>query len=247
MGLLRFLNPVYALFIPSLIFITIPLALLAGLTTTLAFSILIFRVIVVYLDIALSVVPQSLSNQSSRSLHERMNIGRYPTKRPFSQSPSPPRTIRQHRRRRSSAASVFSGGSNISLAASERGPGLIPSIGPEREFEGIGGWRLANDDDDELWATVNASPERSLGRHHARTSSAGGATTPGEGGDLMMKGRTHSPETWKAASPNVSRARTPNGPRVAFSNQNDGGYFALGMSGSSSSNAGKKAVIPRLE
>uniref|UniRef100_A0A8H7ND73 Uncharacterized protein n=1 Tax=Bionectria ochroleuca TaxID=29856 RepID=A0A8H7ND73_BIOOC len=223
-------NPVYALLIPSLVFVTIPLAILAGLTTTLAFSVLILRVIVVYLDIALSVVPQSLAGRGTASLQQRLAASRNAAKTlPYSQSPSPLRSSIRHRRRRSSV-SALSGGSTSSLSASERGPGLIPSIGPEREFEGIGGWRLGDDDDDELWTTVNALPDRSLGRHHGRTSSTG-PTTPGEGGYLMMKGRTHSPEARKAASPNCSRARTPTGPRVGFAttnmNQNEGGYFAL--------------------
>lgn len=255
------LNPVYALVIPSLVFITIPLAVLAGITTTLAFSVLIVRVLAVYLDIVISLIPQSLSGttpagaaSSSSPMYRRLNGLKTPSSptSPSASSQQTPRALRHHRRRRSSASAISGGGSASSV--SERGLGLIPSVGAERDFEGIGGWRVGRDEDqdDVAWTTVNPPPpERSplihLPRHHARSAS-GRPTTPGEGGPyLMMKsGRTRSPETRpsKRASPNSSRARTPTGPRLSFAplGQPDG-YFALSTGASApSASASPKAV-----
>jgi hypothetical protein len=252
-------NPVYALVIPSLFVVTVPLAILAGITTTLAFSVLILRVIVVYLDIALSLLPQSLASLHRRDIVDAA-ASPSPHKLPEPRSSSPTlsssslkqqHALRRRRRRPSSTASAISGGGSASSMVSvagggERGGlGLIPSIGPERDFEGIGGWRVGGDAvDDEVWTTVNPKlemPERPFGphyHHHHRTPSSGGPTTPGEGGYLMMRTRNRSPEIRTGAaiaarapsSPNSSRARTPTGPRLAFAPVNPAadGYFALG-------------------
>lgn len=58
-------NPVYGLMVPFLCVVTLPLAIFAGVTTTLAFTVLMFRVMFVYLDIAVSLVPQYLMGRSS--------------------------------------------------------------------------------------------------------------------------------------------------------------------------------------
>lgn len=207
-------SPVHALVVPWLCLITVPLAILAGITTTLAFSVLIFRVFLIYLDILFSLAPSPLRRRHPATPAGTPRVS--PPRRQLLYSPP------QHRRRRRSSASTSSLG--------ERGLGLIPSVGAERDFEGIGGWRLGGRVEDELWTTVSNPPPE---RHHYRSPSAGGPTTPGEGGYLMMKGRARSPAESSpvvlySASPNSSRARTPTGPRVAFkgSGQADG-YFAL--------------------
>lgn len=262
MGLI---NPLYALTIPSLVLITLPLAILATITTTLAFSVLFLRAIVVYLDIAVSFVPQSLTGPSSSSAQQQAQAQRARTLR-LAQSPPPPplvlssphsstRSLHPRRRRRSSA-------SVVSAPISERGLGLIPSVGAERDFEGIGGWRRANgqgqsDDEDELaWTTVNPPLQLQLPRHHARTASGpsggGGTTTPGEGGTYLMmrSGRTRSPEARpsKRTSPNSSRARTPTGPRpnsfVPLGAGQPDGYFAFSH-GAGSGPAQSVAVSPK--
>lgn len=117
---------------------------------------------------------------------------------------------------------------------------MIPSIGMDRDFEGVGGWRLngKNPADDEAWAQLNSRLELPLDqqrRHHRRSPSGGGAITPrggaGAGDYLVMKSprvtrsKEGSPENapggrrgreWggKGAvvvSPNSSRQRTPTG------------------------------------
>ncbi|KAK7743136.1 hypothetical protein SLS53_004221 [Cytospora paraplurivora] len=57
------LNPVYGLIVPFLFIVTVPLAILAGITTTLAFSLLIFRAGLVYIDIVVNMVPQYVAGR----------------------------------------------------------------------------------------------------------------------------------------------------------------------------------------
>lgn len=243
-------NPLYILTIPSLVIVSIPLAILATLTTTIAFSILFLRALAVYIDIIVSFVPQSIIPSTPKSDQQQLQQQQQQRQRSRSfrltQSPSPllpssphssTRSLRHHRRRRSSTSAA-------SMPVRESGLPLIPSVGAERDFEGIGGWRRVAqregngngdyyDEDDVAWTTVNPPLQLQLPRHHVRSASGpsgGGATTPGDGYLMMRSGRTRSPETRsmpsKRASPNSSRARTPTGPRLG---QHDG-YFAFSHS-----------------
>ncbi|KAL6898150.1 hypothetical protein GGI43DRAFT_385044 [Trichoderma evansii] len=237
------LNPLYACVVPFLLITTIPLAIFAGITTTFAFSILIFRVFVVYLDIALSLVSQSLAHLTESSgfitSNRNKNHLRPPrtssssssiNSRANSVSPSASSTLlKRHRRRRPS--SVYSAGTTT--PGSDIGLGLIPSVGAERDFEGVGGWRLGDDDDDAAWTTINSRSElhdRSHDRNHRRTLSGGPTSSSAESGFLMMKGRTRSPEKMllTTPSPNSSRVRAPSAaPRLGSSANHSDGYFPL--------------------
>ncbi|OAQ71263.1 hypothetical protein VFPPC_03590 [Pochonia chlamydosporia 170] len=243
------LNPVYAFVVPFLFVVTVPLAILAGITTTLAFAVLIFRVVIVYLDVALSLIPQSLAS-FKRQKRYITHDARMPTtftttygssngdSSAASSMPGPPLLHRRRRRRPSSSISILStGGSTTPI--NEFGLGLMPSVGPERDFEGVGGWRAGDDDD--AWTTINSRmelPDRQFTRHHYRSPSGGGATTPGDGGVLMMKTRRRSPESKAAArtatSPNSSRTRTPSASRMqsltTMGIGNSDSYFPLAMS-----------------
>ncbi|KAL7788981.1 hypothetical protein V8C37DRAFT_387455 [Trichoderma ceciliae] len=236
------LNPIYACVVPLLLITTIPLAIFAGITTTFAFSILIFRVFVVYLDIALSLVSQSLAHLSEISGSKTHHRFRPPRASPSSSSinsrnnsvsPSASSTLLKRHRRRRPSSSVYSAGT--ATPASDIGLGLIPSVGAERDFEGVGGWRLGDDDD--IWTTINSRselPDRLHDRNHRRTLSGRPASTPAESGFLMMKGRARSPEKRPMAtpSPNSSKARAPSAaPRIgmAGTSQSDG-YFPMMMS-----------------
>ncbi|KAG4254773.1 hypothetical protein FPRO04_02075 [Fusarium proliferatum] len=223
------LNPVYAFVVPFLFVVTVPLAVFAGITTTIAFSVLILRVLAVYLDVALSFVPHYLGGRKTRPNHPNTYHPHHqilePAPAALYTNPVPPSAVstafesslRRRRHRRSSSALSTAG---TTTPISEKGLGLLPSIGPERDFEGVGGWRLGGDD--ETWTTINSRLElpdkQHLGRNHHRSPS-GGPTTPGEGGYLMMKGRNRSPGAKRLASPNSSRTRTPSGPRIAFTNK----------------------------
>ncbi|POS78388.1 hypothetical protein DHEL01_v203217 [Diaporthe helianthi] len=224
------INPVYALIVPFLFVFTIPLAVFAGITTTLAFSVLMFRVAVVYVDIAVNMVPQYLTGRrvypfprgyASTLLSTTEASSNVPPSPVGSGTNSPPTSrqiVRHHRRRRTSGASLQSVGSitpvddhpngalGSSAGVSKRNSFMMmaPSIGIDRDFEGVGGWRLGGrnpDDDDDAWTHINSRLELPLDhqrKHHQRSPSGGGATTPGggSGGDfLVMK------------SPNSARSR----------------------------------------
>lgn len=281
------LNPVYGLIVPFLFVVTIPLAVLAGITTTLAFSVLMFRVAVVYIDIAVNMVPQYVTGRRIYSF-PRGFANSLLTTPPAGSSllppPSPPKSrrgsvsvsssgrntpsptnrvapVRHHRRRRTSGASFASvgsvedGGNGLLSSGSKRTSFVMvgPSIGMDRDFEGVGGWRLngENAEDDDAWTSLNSRLELPIDvRHHRRSPS--GATTPGGGGGgggdfLIMKGSARSKEgspelggsskrgrerreKGSAWSPNSSRQRTPNGlpsmpPPLTTIAQTDGSYF----------------------
>ena len=224
------LHPVYAVIVPFLFVVTVPLAIFAGITTTLAFAVLLLRVTVIYLDIALSLVPKSLAGFSP---YARYRHPPPPTAaRALNRSPSPVLTPQlRRRRRRPSSASLMSFESVVTASgdAASSSLGLIPSVGAERDFEGVGGWRTG---DDESWTAFNSRLEMP-DRHHHRAAS-GGPATPGEGSYLMMKGLTRNPEASiikPSTSPNSSRARTPSGPRVAFGGTGySDGYFPMTQS-----------------
>lgn len=280
------LNPVYALLVPFLFVVTIPLAILAGITTTLAFSVLMCRVAVVYLDIAVNMVPQYVTGRrvypfpgrfmnsllSAAMGQSSSNNVTPPQHSPSSShsasgqsTPSPihhatttnrnPTVVRHHRRRRTSGASFTSVGSitpiddaAIGLGSKRNSFMMIPSVGIDRDFEGVGGWRLSDkngDTDDDAWAQLNSRLELRVeqhSRHHRRSHSGGGATTPGGGDYLVMKNpravrsKEGSPENAAgrrgrglvpAMSPNSSRQRTPtNGmPPPLTTIDSTGSYF----------------------
>ncbi|PKS09229.1 hypothetical protein jhhlp_003843 [Lomentospora prolificans] len=207
---MAFFNPLRLLVIPFLTVVTLPLALFAGITTTFAFSVLLFRVMLVYLDLIISFVPTYIFS----SLYSRRRIQDTMYAQAGGSHISPISTPGRHRRRRRSSVSLMS--ADATSPSLEMGPGLIPSVGMDRDFEGIGGWR-AGGEDDELWTNINSRlelPEKhhlhSLGRpHHQRALSAGLTTSPKEGG-LRLRARTRSPgERQKSASPNSSKIRTP--------------------------------------
>lgn len=221
------LNPAYIVIVPFLFLCTIPLAIFAGVTTTVAFTVLIFRVILVYTDLALALVPSYLTFRTRkrqypyRTLPGKISTTGSPTSKSGSRSPSPPfssssRTLSLTRmRRRGSRRPSIAGSIGSATPNPADGIGLLPSIGLDRDFEGVGGWRVG-DVDDERWTTINSRlelPDRQhTGRHHHRSPS-------GDGGILMMKPRIRtrsgSPETVtfasgrNATSPNSSRVRTP--------------------------------------
>jgi hypothetical protein len=86
-----------------------------------------------------------------------------------------------------------------------------------RDFEGVGGWRMSGDDDEEaLWMGINSRlqlPAETPTRRHARSLTGG--VSPGQ--------------RWSAGSeafrmsPVQSRARTP----VRFAIEDESGYFPM--------------------
>jgi hypothetical protein len=336
------LNPIYAFIVPFLILFTVPLAIFAGITTGIAFFVLFCRVIVVYVDIALALLPQYLGAVPGLGLlRHRRRWARYAATAAIS-SPPPsappsvaPRLYLPHSRRHSRQLSstdptVFSGGipgtvhghgqgqgqgqghshgyghghghgygyahggckggasghpfaampaivpapsspgtktpspimtprfssyrrrrpSSASLASatgsvtpvSECGFGLAPSVGLDRDFEGVGGWRISDAGDEDIWTTINSRlelPDRHShlwghhGPHQSRTHSTGtGSLTPGGAfggidGYLFMRGRNRSPESTRGS--NISKPRAPSQGLVPSAlttlDGDDAGYF----------------------
>ena len=263
------LNPVYGLIVPFLFVVTLPLAIFAGITTTLAFAVLMFRVVVVYLDLALHLIPQYFAGGQRglrtlpRGYHAGHTLASPTSALSISSGQSSPthsfsrQNGGRYRRRRLSGA-----GSNGSLGSitpksdagnggSLQGSGLIPSVGISRDFEGVGGWRL-DDQDDGVWMQINSRlelpMERSSGRSHHWPSPSGGPTTPGEGSWLVMsqpgrpRSKDGSPEHGNGngargrdppgrersiVSPNSSRVRTPTGlPHALTAMDREQSYFA---------------------
>jgi len=89
---------------------------------------------------------------------------------------------------------------SITPVANDSNIGLIQSIGADRDYEGVGGWRLENPVEDEsLWTSINSRLELPAdhGRRHRRSLT--GPISPIE----IRYNRSYS------HSPNTSRARTP--------------------------------------
>lgn len=199
------LNPVYRLILPFLFIFTIPIALFASLTTFLAFSILAFRVVLIYIELALAVIPYYLlGTRTTSSLLQRS--------KDFQNHPTIPAA---RRKRRGSTSSSLSATGSLTPVSSETVMGLSQSVGPTRDYEGVGGWRLdkSSDDDDALWTGINSRlelPADHTRRHHRSLT---GGSMPGD----SRVNRSYSPE----AMMNTSKSRTPPSSMVGLGD----GYF----------------------
>ncbi|KAK8188052.1 hypothetical protein HDK77DRAFT_55312 [Phyllosticta capitalensis] len=191
-------NPLYLLGPPILIFLSLPLIALATVTTTLAFVTLFFRVSIVYFELALALFHTWLFNDTS--FHN-------PPKPRVAASSGYSSPAKYHRSRRSSAASLAL---SQDLTAPRQPPtksesfaSLFTTAGPNRDFEGVGGWRMPGDGQEEaLWIGINSrlelpavKPERQRKHHRSLT-----------GGSQKF---SWSPDAIRM-SPVQSRARTPN-------------------------------------
>ena len=158
----------YILLSPVLLFISIPLSLFAALTTTLAFSTLFFRALLVYAELGVVLVRNQFYSQ-----HEN-------EKNPMPKK-MPPAVVdgkqSQHKSRRSSAGSGSNGGSTTPKVP-DSGLGVYSGGGAVRDFEGVGGWRIPGTaDEDVLWTSMNSRLELPAivdnarhFNHHSRTS-----------------------------------------------------------------------------
>jgi hypothetical protein len=205
MALLNF-NPLYTLTLPILILFSLPVALFACITTIIAFNILLFRVTLIYIDLAAAVIPYYLLGITPR-----------PSQPP--KKPSSPTAVPSRRRNRRSSS--LSAGSLTPTSTSNSVLGLSQSVGPTRDFEGVGGWRLDNpnsEEDEALWTKINSRLELPAehGRRHRRSLTGGLEMGRGrEEGMVMNTGRARTPPTeegyfgvQRQVSPKAGR-RTP--------------------------------------
>lgn len=130
---------------PILLLVAIPLSIFAAFTTTLAFSTLFFRALVVYAELAAALIQDYLAVLDS------------PKEKPPSSKTITEATQSRRKSRRSSAASGSSnGGSSTPKAPDTSGFGMY-SGGAARDFEGVGGWRIpGSDDEDASWTSMNS-------------------------------------------------------------------------------------------
>ena len=187
----------YILLSPILLFISIPLSLFATLTTTLAFSTLFFRALLVYAELGAVLIQNQFASQH---LHEKALV---PTKMTsvFAEGNQP-----RHKSRRSSAGSGSTGGSTTPRVQ-DTGFGIYSGGGVVRDFEGVGGWRVpGTDDENAMWTSLNSRLELPAmvdgrRRNHHRSRTSGSLTNV----SLPLK------------SPVRSRARTPTSVRIGGS------------------------------
>ncbi|KAI1209890.1 uncharacterized protein F4807DRAFT_77119 [Annulohypoxylon truncatum] len=229
-------NPFQVVIFPFLFLIALPLALCAGFTTILAFMVLFLRLFLVYFDVGLETVRYILVGHAAhtRSVAARRapSIPPLPSpERSLSSSPEP-----RHRHRRKTQGSASSG--SITPANSLDGFALTPTIGVERDFEGVGGWRLDSVDvdadaaDDHQWYNLNSRLDLPGRRHHFRSQS-GSAASGTNGLGLYMKGANttaaYNPEGSRIyTSPNSSKSRTPTSSRpYGFTKLDGDEYFPM--------------------
>ncbi|KAF2796999.1 hypothetical protein K505DRAFT_153201 [Melanomma pulvis-pyrius CBS 109.77] len=187
-------SPLYLLGPPLLLLISLPLAILASVTTTIAITALTIRVSIVYFELGVALIHSYLFP---------------PPQRPVPKKPSGRLSPHRARNRRSSAASTSSshdtaGPSSYPPRLQYKSGSFVSLVGTSeitRDFEGVGGWRVPGDDDEEaLWMGMNSRLELPAvipkQRKHQRSLTGGSQRWSG------------SPEVMRM-SPMQSRARTP--------------------------------------
>jgi len=200
-------NPVYALTPLILLFVSIPLAIFAVVTTSVAISLLSLRALAVYCRLAVAIVGAWLSPSPPKPMPLRRS-----SLMPSSARQSP---TRQRHRRASTASTTSSQDTGIHSAHTSRllkhkNNSLTALIGTSeltRDFD---------DDEEALWMGINSRlqlPAETPTRRHARSLTGG--VSPGQ--------------RWSAGSeafrmsPVQSRARTP----VRFAIEDESGYFPM--------------------
>lgn len=210
-------SPLYILGPLLLLVFAIPLAFFATLTTILAFGALTIRASIIYSELILALIQSWIWPVSTKAAPPKKELsGRY----------SPPRS---RSRRRSNASNMS--GSPVDAAparklhqsnSSASIVSLYGSGGAARDYEGVGGWRIAsNPDEDNIWLGINSRlelPALPPTRNHHR-SLTGGSISP-------------ISRRW---SPVQSRVRTPNHNYYDEHEKHDAGeYFPLYASSNNS-------------
>lgn len=184
--LFKMFNPLGLLVPPAIIILSLPLAFFAIITTSIAVSILTIRVSIIYVELAVAIIQNWLFGSSSSK-----TVAAPPTpgspNRPRSRRGSVPHTNHPYSR---------SIGSN---ARSDSFASLIGPSGPNRDFEGVAGWKdTIGNEDEAIWIgrlELPGSSHVEPKRRHQRSHTAGSLQ------------RRHSGSM--RASPIQSRARTP--------------------------------------
>ena len=171
---------------PFLVAVSIPLTVCAFITTTLAVSLLAVRVSVVYFELGVALVHAYLFPEQAKP----------PPKRASPLSHSPPRA----RLRRSSSSSQETAVPAVRIRTKSGSSASLLGMGDAtRDFEGVGGWRYYEGEEEEaLWMGMNKRLELPIAmpRRHQRRHT---------GEDR----RSWSPESLRMSPMQQSRSRTP--------------------------------------
>lgn len=181
---------------PLLLLLSIPLIISAVLTTISAFSTLLFRVLLVYADLAAVLIQNQLLYHYHRPSKSTSSAG-WPLTRAAGRRVSSPQQLDRRRRRRRSSSDdphqAFGGGGGggsrtpKSTESNSSGLGIYSAGSMHRDFEGVGGWRIPNaeGEDDVLWTSMNSRLElpafggdRHHHHHHRRSITSGGGDPP---------------------------------------------------------------------
>lgn len=205
-------NPVYFVALLVLVGISIPLAILGIFTTSIAIVFLSFRALQVYFDLAIAVVSAWLTPSSPKYIPSNRS----------SLASSARQSPTRHRQRSSTASTASSHDTTVPSMHTPRllqhkNNSLSALIGTgelTRDFEGVGGWRVAGDDNEEaLWMGINSRLQLPAETPRRHKRSATGGASPSQRWSV-------SSETLRM-SPVQSRSRTP----VRIVMDDESGYF----------------------
>ncbi|KAJ1331714.1 hypothetical protein MN608_05175 [Microdochium nivale] len=226
------LNPFRLLVVPVVFIVAIPLAICAGMTTILAFLVLFSRLFIVYFDLAIDTLRYVLLGRGIDS------TASLPSSSPQATTPAPssPTQLSPRRRRNRRDVSIATSANTI---PNVDGPSLSLGSALERDFEGVGGWRLKSAEADSInsneqqWFNLNSRLEVPQPKHHFRTQSGGAINSVSRSaiGLYGLKGPVRggpvSPENFRmTTSPNHLRTRTPTGMKQrGLTRIDQDGYF----------------------
>ncbi|KAI9710831.1 MAG: hypothetical protein M1828_002029 [Chrysothrix sp. TS-e1954] len=142
---------------PAILFsLSLPLTVLAVATTVLAFSTLFLRVSIVYVELGLALISSWLSALFIEPIDK-------PKERIMSLQPPTPQPRANSLRQSFDAGIILPPATTIQLSRSSRNPSfasLVGNNGPDRDFEGVGGWRVSRDmREDAIWMGLNSRLE----------------------------------------------------------------------------------------
>lgn len=209
-------NPIYLLGPPLLVLISLPLAFFAALTTVLAIVALTIRASILYFELATAILQNWLFKSKDKAVLTKPEFAHL--------SPTTEQVVTTHRRRYPSSAAVSSISSSQDLTAPkkplsrrESWTSIVGAGSENRDYEGVGGWRITGEaDDDALWISMNSRLELPAAAERKRKNHTRSLTS-------TSQRYSWSPEM--RMSPVQSRARTPSVTMIDASQSQE--YFDL--------------------
>lgn len=203
---------------PIVLLTSIPLAIFAVLTTTLAFWLLFIRVFVVYVELLAVLLRAYLD--PFRSLRVKLPSGY--TSKPRQVEPA-----------KGSYRSFISAELHPKVKGQSRSSVDLLGNVSTRDFEGVGGWRVEGDADEEaLWMGMNSRlelPAITTHRQRHRDLTSSSQQSSGSSSPVLLR------------SPTIIRGRT--GTRFRAGGESPEGYFSLPVSSTEPSSQGSGVTL----